>query len=195
MNYHYYPLGYKPEYATMSEHYLQYAEVYKDAINVLLEEYLEHPPMHDYSLAPILFLLRQYIELQLKGIIMYNEQTHKIIGSHNIIFLYEKAFKTIEERYGLNELGCPNEDVEKFIYALGNFDKGGQAFRYPERKDKKEFFDTPEKMDAWLHDRIISLPLLVDIAKKIIGDLEGIEGYLDIKKEQEEEELANAEHF
>jgi hypothetical protein len=192
---HYYPLDYKPEEANQSEQYLNYAQVHKDAIQILLKEYLEHPPMHDYSLAPILSLLRQYIELQLKGIIMYHEHSLETIVSHDIISLYEKARKTIEERYGSSELGPSNEDVVRFISSLGKFDPKAQAFRYPTRKDGKEFFSESERMDAWLRERIISLPLLSDIAEKIIGDLEGIEGYLDLKKENEEEELGNAEYF
>jgi hypothetical protein len=190
---HYYPLDYKPEEANQSEQYLNYAEVHKDAIQILLKEYLQHPPMHDYSLAPILSLLRQYIELQLKGIIMYNDHTHETIVSHDIISLYEKARKTIEEMYGSGELGPCDEDVVRFISSLGKFDPKGQAFRYPKRKDGKDFFSESERMDAWLRERIISLPLLNDVTEKIIGDLEGIEGYLDLKKEAEEEGLANAE--
>jgi hypothetical protein len=195
MHYVYYPLDYKPDYAKQSEQYLQYAEVYKDTIQLLLKAYLKHPPIHDYSLAPILALLRQYIELQLKGIIMYPEETNEPIVSHNIISLYQKAHKKIEEKYSLKELGKPNEDVVKFMRRLGEFDPKAQAFRYPTRKDGTEFFDKSQEIDAWLHERIISLPLLNDVAQKIIGDLEGIEGYLDLKKWHEDEACANAEHF
>lgn len=190
---HYYPLDYKPLGATPSDHYLQYAEVYKDAIQALLKEYLESPPAHDYSLAPILFLLRQYIELQLKGIIMYNEYSHEAIIEHDIETLYEKAHKNIEDKYGLDELGKPNQEVTRFIRSLGKFDRKAQAFRYPEGKNGKDFFNISIKTDSWLHERIISLPKLNDIAEKIIGDLEGIEGYLDAMKENEEENLANAD--
>lgn len=195
MHYHYYPIDYKPDYEKQAEQYLQYAEVYKDTIQLLLKEYSERPPMHDYSLAPILALLRQYIELQLKGIIMYNEQTHATIVSHDIISLYEKAHKKIQEKYGLSEIGSPNDDVVRFLTSLGKFDPRAQAFRYPTRKDGKDFFSESERMDPWLRERIISLPLLNDVAEKIIGDLEGIEGYLDIKKENEDAEHDNAEYF
>lgn len=203
MNYNEYPIGWKPKYATMSHSYLQYGSVYKDAINTLLEEYLENRPMHDYSLAPILFLLRQYIELQLKGFIMYHEKIHNVIKNHDILWLYKKAWNTVKDRYGIKEIGSPNKDAEKFIRLLGNFDKKGEAFRYPESSNKKEFFAKPEKIDGWLYERIVSLTLLTDIAKKIIDDLEGIEGYLQIKKEQEQELFAeqredesyNSEYF
>jgi len=195
MNYNEYPIGWKPKYATMAHVYLQYGSVYKDAITTLLEEYLENRPRHDYSLAPILFLLRQYIELQLKGFIMYHEKIHKVERNHDIHGLYRKAWKIITERYGISEIGAPNEDAEKFIRVLGNFDRKGQAFRYPERSDGTEIFCNPEEIDGWLYERITSLDSLADLAEKLIGDLEGIEGYLEIKKEQEQEMIAEQMEF
>jgi len=45
----------------------------------------------------------------------------------------------------------------------------------------------------WFHEKIISLPDLNDIAEKVIGDLEGIEGYLDFMKENEEEYYTNVD--
>ncbi len=68
-----YPLNYRPEYLPIAVAYLEYAEVYKDAITIILADFSGQEPMHDYSLIPVLALLRQYIELQLKGIIMYCE--------------------------------------------------------------------------------------------------------------------------
>ena len=190
MVYHNYPLDYKPDWTPSSERYLQYAEVYKDVIQILLKEYMKNPPMHDYSLAPILFLLRQYIELQLKGIILQIASSHEVIKKHDVLYLYERAHQMIEERYGLDELGVPNEDAMKFIHSLGEFDRKAQAFRYPETSDGRDFFDGSLEMDPWLRDIIMSLPDLNGIAEKVIGDLEGIEGYLDIKKENEQESLA-----
>lgn len=93
-----YPLEYKPIGSRKSDDYLQYAEVYKEAIRSLIKKFSEEPPMHDYSLAPILFLLRQYIELQLKGIIIYGEYSAEVIGTHNIVFLYEEALKAIQKK-------------------------------------------------------------------------------------------------
>jgi len=185
MHYCEYPIGWKPKYSKKAYSYLQYGSVYKDAINTLLEKYLKNRPLHDYSLAPILFLLRQYIELQLKGFIMYHEKIHKVEKNHDILWLYKKALVTVKERYGIQEIGAANEDAEKFIRKLGNFDKTGQVFRYPERSDGTEIFCNPEGIDIWLYERITSLDLLADIAKKVIGDLEGFEGYLQIKDEQE----------
>jgi hypothetical protein len=94
--------------------YLQYAEVYKDAISILLSEFTKHEPMHDYALAPVLALLRQYIELQLKGIIMYFESpaTHKPRRGHDIFRFYKLAHKAVEEKY---EVPKASEEVSRFI--------------------------------------------------------------------------------
>lgn len=191
MKHPYYPLDYKPEGSCKSDEYLQYAEVYKDIIQFLLRKFCEEPPIHDYSLAPILFLLRQYIELQLKGIIIYGEYSTEVIGTHDIVFLYKKAMEAIEEKFGANMLGKPNWDAEKFIYALGKFDKKGEAFRYPETRKGEGFCDKIKKMDPWLYERIASFSALSEIAKKIMEDLEGMEGYLDFMSSNEEESLAN----
>ena len=191
MNHRYYPLDYKPKGSPKSEDYLQYAEVYKDIIRFLFKKFSEEPPIHDYSLAPILFLLRQYVELQLKGIIIYGKYSAEVIKNHDIVFLYHEAMKAIEGKYGLKMLGKPNSDAEKFIYALGNFDKRGEFGRYPETKESVAFHDKIKEMDAWLYDRIASLSALFEIAENVIGDLEGMEGYLDIMSSNEEESLAN----
>ena len=99
--------------------------------------------------------------------------------------------KAIKEKYGVNMLSEPNKDAEKFIYALGNFDKKGELGRYSETREGVAFFDKIKEMDPWLHEKIISFPALSEIAEKVIGDLEGMEGYLDISSESEEESLAN----
>lgn len=174
MHYCEYPIGWKPEYSTKADSYLQYGIVYKDAVTTLLENYSKQSFPHDYALAPIIFLLRQYIELHLKGFIMYHEKVHKPEKRHDILWLYHEAWKTIKERYGIREIGAPDDDAEKFIRALGNFDKKAQAFRYPERMDGTDFFDKPEKIDKWFYKKITSLNLLSDVAKKVIDDLEGM---------------------
>ena len=158
MTYYHYPLDYKPEDSTRSEGCLEYAEVYKNAIKILLKEYTSHRPLHDYCLAPVLCLLRQYIELQLKGIILYNEcDAHKTIEGHNIVKLYEMAQKKTGNSY---ECPKPNDDVTKFIDSLGRFDPKGQAFRYPETLKGEDFLSGT---DPWLRKKIMSIPDLNDV--------------------------------
>lgn len=86
-------------------------------------------------------------------------------------------------------LGEPDKDAEKFIYALGNFDRKGELGRYPETREGTAFFDKLKEMDPWLHERIASFPALSEIVEKVVGDLEGMEGYMDIMSDSEEESL------
>lgn len=69
----YYPLDWRPGGATIGESFLQYAHVFRDAIEILFNHFEENKPIHDYALAPVLTLIRHYIELQLKGLILYRE--------------------------------------------------------------------------------------------------------------------------
>jgi hypothetical protein len=149
-----YPLDFKPDWEPVSESYLQYAEVYKDTVQFILKKYSEEPPIHDYALAPLLFLLRQYIELQLKGIIFYGNWSPRVEGNHDIVSLYSDAMKSINQKYGTEALDKPNSDVEKFIHLLGKFDHRSQAFRYPVTREGEEFCKKIEKMDTWLYERI-----------------------------------------
>jgi hypothetical protein len=187
--YPYYYLIYKPKGSTQSQCFLQYAEVHKNAVQTLFKEYLREPPRDVSSSAPILYLLRQYIELQLKGIIKWIEPSYKIKSGkkgHDIIDLYDKAQKVIDERYGLAQLGQANQDCEKFIKSLGKVD--ATVGRYPETIDEKEF-----KIDEWLQMKVRTLTDFKDIAEKVIKDLERMEGYVESKKNNEQENWANQE--
>jgi hypothetical protein len=74
---------------------------------------------------------------------------------------------------------------------LGKLDPKGEAFRYPETKNGLSFRDKIRKMDPWLYEQITSLSALSQISEKIFGDFEGIEGYLDVMKENKEESYTN----
>jgi len=79
-----------------AEVYLQYAAVYKDAIEILLKDFSNHHPPHDYALAPLLALLRHFIEIQLKGIIMHGEEL-PIIGRYLYLVLIKILILSLEK--------------------------------------------------------------------------------------------------
>ena len=181
---YYYPIDYRPNYEPKAESYIQFASGYRNLIRRALRDMAQDPPIHDYSLAPIVLLLSHYIELMLKGVIhKCRTGEHEPIGTHNIEYLYETAEQKVNQRYG--DPGKENSDVKRFILELGMFDKSSQAFRYPENKrgDNIEFTG----MDDWLYDRLCTLQGLHDIAEKVIKDLEGLSAYVDIVIENEQE--------
>jgi hypothetical protein len=189
----YFPLDTTFPWSKRSDGFLQYGEVFKDCIEAIIEKYAENRPFHDYALAPIIFLLRQYIELQLKGIIiMCKGSLPQPDKHHNIETLYNDALAAVDEKCGKENVGKANADAEKFIKDLGKFDSKGEAFRYPETKGGEEYCKKISQADGWLYERLTAFDEFADIAKKVIGDLEGIEAYLDIFDENEQEQFANS---
>lgn len=186
MSYPYYYLIYKPKGSTTADGLLSYAEVYRDATEKLLKEYLEEPPRPVFSIAPLLYLLRHYIELQLKGIIKWVVPSYKPPRGkgHDIKLLYEKALHEINEKYGLEQLGQSDGDCEKFIKTLGETD--ASLARYPQTVGEEDF-----EIDGWLQGKICTLTDFNDIAGKVIRSLEGVEGFLTMKHETEQETWAN----
>ncbi|XES76287.1 MAG: hypothetical protein ACBZ72_08875 [Candidatus Bathyarchaeia archaeon] len=187
----YYPIDFFFDGTPKSEQYFVYADVNKQAVELLLDAFSEESTAHSHSLAPVVYLLRQYIELQLKGIIAFNEECHVVWRTHNIQSLYEEAMRNVKKQYGTDQIGQANPEVEKFILALSNFDPKCEAFRYPETVDGESFAELAEKMDPWLYETITVFEKFADIATKVIDDLEGIEGYLDIMWANEQEGFAN----
>jgi|GEM_PF-5574500 len=183
----YYPLDYRIPNFSKADVYLAYGDVYKDAIEILMDKFSKDPPLHDYSLIPVLALLRHYIEIKLKGIIMYckNPVEQKPIPGHNILDLYKKAHDAVDKKYSIPQ---PHPQVVEFIEQLGKFDPEGQVFRYHESKDGKDFY---ENIDPILRRRIISLSEIRKTVDQVLGDLEGLEGYLDYQKDQEQENFSN----
>ena len=82
--------------------------------------------------------------------------------------------------------------MERFIFILGEFDKKSQAFRYPEGR-KGETLQFAE-MDKWLYDRLCIVEGFIDISQKVIGDMDGIVGFVEFLLENEEESIRNFEN-
>jgi hypothetical protein len=182
-----YDLEYRPDYETTPEIFIQYGSVYKDAFEAALAHYLEHEPMHDYSLAPLVMLLVHYIELSMKGIILHINPGYPYIVQHNLSQLYPDALKELRDKYG--DPGMANTNAESFILELGKFDKMSQAFRYPVDRDGKPF----NYRTNTFYQKITTLPGLVEISNAVIGDVDGLVAFYDIMRENEEEGWRNAD--
>lgn len=187
---YYYSIDYRPEYVPKAESYIQFASVYRDSLEKLLRSFDEQTPIHDYSLAPAVMLLIHYIELTLKGVLHHSKTgPHEPLGTHNLSYLYKRAQKEVENRFG--NPGRANPEVDKFITFLGNFDNKSQAFRYPETKQGEDVGFA--EMDDWLYDRLCTIPKFTDISEKVIADLDGIAAFVSIQLENEQEALRNAD--
>ena len=174
---------------TRAQLYLERAEGFREVIEAILETFTKIPPLHDYSLGPVVFLLRHWIELQLKGIIVYVTEPadHESIKGHDIAQLYKLATKITKDFASNRNLDwpCPNSKVERLISLLGNYDSKGEVFRYPETLDGESVFQEP--MDNDLYDMVMTVEGLTESCSLIFGDLDGLEGWMDNIKENEEE--------
>ena len=169
-----YPLDFTLPWDSRADGFLQYAEVYKDCIDFLMEHYEKKPPSHDYGMAPVLFLLRHYAELQLKGILIFCKADFPK-KSHNISELFTKTVKTVTEIYGKENVGKPDAEVEKFLHAIGNFSQKGEAFRYPESLDGASFSKKIHASNKWFYENITEFSKLRTLIKKVTDNLEGLE--------------------
>ena len=189
---YYFPIDYRPEGESISSSYTQFAFVYKEALERLIHDFTSNHPIHDYSLAPAAMLLIHYIELTLKGVIYYcSNEEHKPIGTHDISYLYKKASDDVISRFG--NPGKANDEVERFILLFGDFDKKSQALRYPETREGEALQFA--EMDDWLYNRLCTIEGLIDISKKVMGDLDGIVGFIEFQLEREEETARNANYW
>lgn len=167
-----YPLDYTLPSDSRADRYLQYAIAYKDCVEFLIENYEKKKPSHGYGLTPVLFLLRHYVELQLKGLLIFCGNDLKKLD-HDISKLYNETRETVNNRYGKN-IGNPDPEVEDFLLYLGEKDKGGDLFRYPETIGGTDFSETFRTADNWFYEAITDIQKLKSLVKKVIYDIDGL---------------------
>jgi hypothetical protein len=103
----------------------------------------------DLYFFPICYLYRHCIELHLKSIIDYgirldiiksDDKTQKLLESHNLYRLWNKAEYVLKEFYSTS----PTEDLynaRNILLQFHELDKTGQAFRYSHDKKGKSVID------------------------------------------------------
>jgi len=186
-------LNWKPPWVEKGELYLQYAEVYQDAVKQLLNGLQEGG--HSYKPLPVLFLLRHYIEIQLTGLVMYgsifsfklSEDIDEFLEKNRKDHSLQRVFHKLKEcEYCLK---FP-KDFTSFLTNLERFDKASDRFRYPENRNGTLYFNE-DICDKRFFDIINNPDSLEKYITLIIDNLEGIETYFDIVKEGKEEEYRN----
>jgi hypothetical protein len=112
-----------------------YATGYKDAADVLVQRIQERSSGQDTQVYPILFLYRQYLELQLKELI---QMARLLLGQepgfpkdHHIGRLWAICFLLLKEVSPDDSLDQLKE-VGRLIDEFATTDPTSQAFRYPE---------------------------------------------------------------
>jgi HEPN domain-containing protein len=176
---------FEPEVA---QNYLLYGEVYKDAVNVLIEhfdknsnELMQHAerfddpaaallPEHAFGILPLVYNFRHYIELKLKGLILM--KCGRIRNTHNIDELLQK----------LKEVSSPRvtPKTEEIIKKLQEADnRAADAFRYPYDSEQQRHF----KENREFLDIVNDFVKFKEAVSTVMNDLTNVEGDFDVERD------------
>jgi hypothetical protein len=166
----------------MNDHMGTYIRGYKRAGDLLVNHVKETHTNQDILVYPIVFLYRQYIELQLKEIIRDGfrllDINQGIPTHHNIDKLWKHCLGIIKKIWPAQTKEVA--DIGDYITQFSDIDPGSYAFRYPTNKDGSLPFPNL---------KYINLRNLSDIMEKISSLLNGVSSsiavYLDNKIEME----------
>jgi HEPN domain-containing protein len=175
-----YPLEYNPSPWNRAEAWLEYAEVYRDAVRVLLSWIKKNQGgYHDYQILPLLFLFRHYLELQLKGMILqrggtFRPKEHSLSQLLKLIKLYDTNGYLVESPLIIRQLSA--------------LDERSDVFRYPEDTKGKRYF---QQTTVPIYEELTKLFSLSQIIIVTVNELENLEGYFDAVRENQEQASEN----
>lgn len=137
-----------------SHQYVLYMDGYKTAADELVQRLLASKAVgqRDTHIFPILFLYRQFIELELKWIfLVYSDadasaKKNLIRGkkAHDLIHLWKKAKPIVLEGATLQE---DVATVEDYIMQFHELDKSSSSFRYPINKNLEQILDNQRRIN------------------------------------------------
>ena len=184
--------------------YLLYAEMYKNNVEILLdnllaengyefkvlEECLNTAHGHDSETLPLLFNFRHFLELQLTGLILFGSIISPKLDRDLDSFIEKSRTSHSLDRLitKLRQVEIPksylDEEIIKFIRVFDKFDGKSDRFRYPENSKGVSFFtkdDTKFMEYSDFYDRIIQPLYLADIISRTIFTFKNLESYFDIQ--------------
>ncbi|MCE2498709.1 MAG: hypothetical protein J4F28_06960 [Nitrosopumilaceae archaeon] len=189
----YFAIGTCPKRDKVAD-YLEFGEVYKSALKTLMRHF-EMPdedmqkeidertdpgilllPDHDYGIAPLAFLFRHYIEIKLKGLILYKGGSWE--PTHDVRWLLEqlKNILNSEREGGDNRLSAETCII---INEFQKLDKNSDGFRYPYGKKG----DPSLQNDSALLKYFNSLSTFKQMVNYVVDDFTNLEGDIDAEKE------------
>ncbi len=172
------------------EDWQQYAIVYKDAVEVLLTHLKNSGYDHDCQILPLIFLFRHYIELKLKGLILFCYTISPDIENKDI--------EVAMSKHGLHELLTTLESIKirhieiklskefkEFIKKFDDLDRGAIRFRYPEPKKGDPFYvnDLAYEKDKQFYYDLMDLKKISIKIKMVMSELNELSAYLDGEKD------------
>jgi len=186
-----------------SNEFLAYAKNYGRAAKILLREISEDtdiwkiqwddPKMDDislksdeYGLFPILYTVRHYLELQLKGLYLSEGgRFKKIKTNHSLQSLFDLLCALI----GSDRI---SNITKTYIQKLHRYDSSSEALRYPydNQGTKIELGSPEENISNAYDDRPILVKILHANFSKVYRELENLEGNLEQEREVRNEMMA-----
>lgn len=141
-----------------------HAEGYRQATEILLRRFLDDPVgtagERDSLVLPILFLLRHYLELRFKDIIVYGQlltgQHAQWRHGHDLESLWAEAQELCNALYGSS---VPSEftKVRDCVKDLGELDPNSTSFRYPRDTNGRPLFEHLVIGLRTLHAAVLSI--------------------------------------
>jgi len=175
------------------EDWLAYASVYMSTVKMLLESFKEEMssneisldrdpeimilPYHVLGILPILFLFRQYVELELKGLLKINNKPIDMKSHH----IYQPLLDV--ERIAVFSSRI-SDTTKNFVKELEDLDEKSQAFRYPTDTDGNRFFKS-----IGILEYINTLSNLEKLILQVMNDFVNLEGDFDYRKENKDESM------
>jgi hypothetical protein len=167
-----------------------YASGYKMAADLLVQHVIDTRVEQDLLIYPIVFLYRQFVELQLKEIILDGkklfESSEDIPASHSITFLWNECRKIIEQVWPDG-----NKDdldvVEECLNEFSRMDPKSMSFRYPVDTEGKS--SLPEGL------RYINIRSVGEAMQKIASFLSGCSAGVSEELRMKQEMEGEMEHY
>ena len=115
-----------------------YASGYKKAADILVQSVEERNSCQDSLVYPVLFLYRQYLELEIKGLIRQALRLKGVAGdftkTHCINKLWRDCHKLLSE-ISPGDSTAELKQITRLINEFSDVDKESTAFRYPEDRN------------------------------------------------------------
>ncbi len=129
-----------------------YADGYKKAADILVQDVLKTGTKKNFLIYPIIFLYRHHLELRLKDIIrnsgILTGQVPDIPVHHRIGDIWNDCKKIILELQSANEDSSINLDIiSRCIGEFQKYDPGAVAFRYPMNKKGETSLSNLKQID------------------------------------------------
>ncbi|MBN9585727.1 MAG: hypothetical protein J0G34_10060 [Afipia sp.] len=145
---------------------------YKKAADLLVEKSQRSGYDRDTLVYPIIFMYRQFIELELKYLVStYGSRVGVTANwkSHDIAFLWSEFVKVLTA-YGVNDPDQTDSVVRSIVAEFAKVDPGSYSYRYPVDIHGREI---P------LGVEVLNLQALKDVMDGVGAYFTGADGYLD----------------